>query len=570
MPTIDPLEAQLSELTQLFQTILGERGVSLAIYEPSGTLRRSVGSYAFRPKHASDDDRAAGVGRLTVVPVEAVEANQPFRLVVHEEKPGRRKVLDGLCRVGACSLANTLGLLSQTSQLRLLLREQSAVIDHMSDGLIVLDRFGILRYLNAPGRRILGVHGNENIGRPLKDVIDFEPFITDIFRTKRGYVDRELKITSSKINIHILDTAVPIIDDGEVVSIVNTFHEIARAHRLSNRMAGDRARYRFSDIIGTSAPLLAAIAIAERAARSSANVLLCGESGTGKEVFAQSIHNGGRRAAAPFVAVNCAALPRDLIESELFGYAPGSFTGADKSGRPGRFELATGGTIFLDEISEMPLDVQAKLLRVLQERQVTRIGGGTSISIDVQVIAAANRDLWAMVGASSFRSDLYYRLNVLRIDIPPLRVRRDDIEPLVDHSLQRTCTLMHRPMLRLGPQALAALKAYHWPGNVRELQNVIERLVSMTDDDEAESVPPTWLEPEIPGEYPAPNDETDEPLSLAEAERRAIAAAMRAHDDNITRAAHTLGITRPTLYAKLRRMALSSHHHRPLSRVAST
>ncbi|VVN65752.1 sigma-54 interaction domain-containing protein [Pseudomonas fluorescens] len=562
MVKADPLVAHLNELCDLYSSIFPEAMVGVAIYDDSYRLRNSAGLIMFPAvvplsRHPVEDTPVMGEcsGRALAMVRMATGAEQgAIYFAVCAAEPISEEVLVRLCKMGSGFVARTLDLLEQASVSQQLFREQKAIMDNMSDGLLVLDRFGVLRYLNAPGGRMLGVDPKKNIGREFREVIDFEPFITPIFATKKGYVDRELQIRSSRLNLHILDTAVPIIDEeGTVVSIVNTFHEIARAKRLSNRMAGDLARYHFTDIIGRSSKLTQAVAIAKRAANSDANVLLYGESGTGKEVFAQSIHNESKRAGSSFVAVNCAALPRDLIESELFGYSPGSFTGADKAGRLGRFELAAGGTIFLDEISEMPLDVQAKLLRVLQERQVTRIGGATSIALDVRVIAAANRDLTEMVAKKAFREDLFYRLNVLRIDLPSLRERPDDIELLIDQCVQRTCTLLHRSLIELGPAVIHTLRHYSWPGNVRQLQNVIERLVNMTDGDHVAEMPHGWLTDERPDmSVPLASDASESILTLAESERRTIIGALRAFDNNVTRTASALGITRPTLYKKLK------------------
>lgn len=562
MAKADPLVAHLSELCDLFGSMFPEAMVSVAIYDDRYRLRNSAGLITFpsavpaarRPVEETPVIGECSGRTLAMVKMPTATGQAALFFAVCSADPLPEDVLVRLCRMGSGFVARTVDLLEQASASQQLFREQKAIMDNMSDGLLVLDRFGVLRYLNAPGGRMLGIDPKKSIGHELRKVIDFEPFITPIFDTKKGYVDRELEIRSSRLNLHILDTAVPIIDeDGTVVSIVNTFHEIARAKRLSNRMAGDLARYHFTDITGRSPKLTEAVAIAKRAANSDANVLLFGESGTGKEVFAQSIHNESKRAGASFVAVNCAALPRDLIESELFGYSPGSFTGADKAGRLGRFELAAGGTIFLDEISEMPLDVQAKLLRVLQERQVTRIGGATSIALDVRVIAAANRDLTDMVAKKAFRDDLFYRLNVLRIDLPSLRERVDDIEMLIDQCVQRTCTLLHRSLIELGPAVIHTLRNYSWPGNVRQLQNVIERLVNMTDGDHVAEMPVGWLGDESAVVSPtAVPDSAANVISLAETERLTIVGALRAFDNNVTRTASALGITRPTLYKKLK------------------
>lgn len=467
--------------------------------------------------------------------------------------------LDAACRLGAWILEREVGLGEQAVRLRQLAQEQEAIIDHISDGLMVVDRSGVVRYMNAPAGRILALDPAASLGRTLRALLDFEPIIEPILTTGHGYADRELQIDTPKRRLHLLDTAVPIHDEqGNVVSIVNTFREMARVRQLSQRMVGDQARYRFADIKGESKLLREAVGVARRAARSDAAVLIYGESGTGKELFAQSIHADGRRSSGPFVAINCAALPRDLIESELFGYAPGSFTGADRAGRPGKFELASTGTIFLDEISEMPLDVQAKLLRVLQERQITRIGGARTTPIDVRIVAAANRDLRKLVGQRSFREDLYYRINVIRIDVPPLRARADDIDRLTDDAIERTCVAMHRSKPALTPELRRQLRAYPWPGNIRQLQNIIERLVNMIDTPVIDALPPDWLldSPASVPDSSRPLDD-DSCMSLEEAERRCIRHVMRQTDHNVTKSAQILGITRQTLYAKLKKHRLS-------------
>jgi transcriptional regulator with PAS, ATPase and Fis domain len=565
----EPLRAHLDELGELFSSLLPDHQLGVAIYDRD---RRRValsgldGLPAKLPAVLPEPPAASAQPHIHVslatayarVRAAAEEGGEIFAVCCSEPLP--QHTLASLGRMGAGFLSRTLALLEQARDLRRVVKEQKAIFDHISDGLIVLDSSGILRHLNAPGGRILKLDPSRSIGRPFKDLIDFDPFINPILRTGVGYVDRELQIRTPRIDLHLMDTAVPILgEDRKVVSIVNTFREMARVKQLSNRLSGEKARYRFSDIIGHSRILKETVGIAKRSARSDANVLLQGESGTGKEVFAQAIHNDGRRVAGPFVAINCAAIPRDLIESEIFGYSAGSFTGADKSGRPGKFELASGGTIFLDEISEMPLDVQAKLLRVLQERQVTRIGATSSIAIDVRVIAAANRELRDLVERQSFREDLYYRLNVMRINLPALRERQEDIAALSDAFMRQSCAALHRRSIGLTPRAVGQLEAYHWPGNLRQLQNVIERLVNLVDADTVDVLPTDWLDDGLP--RPSSFGEAVPParvMTLDEAERMAVRIALEATGLNVTRAAAALGITRATLYAKMKRHGLET------------
>lgn len=437
-----------------------------------------------------------------------------------------------------------------------LIEEQKAIIDHIGDGLMVLARGGIVRHANTVAGRILGIDPVKAIGRPLNELIDFEPIIGPIFSTGVGYVDRELIIDSPARHLHLLDTAIPITNAcGRVVSVVNTFREFKRIRKIVGKYAGSHARYTFENIVGQSSGLLNAVASARKAARGSANLLLSGESGVGKEVFAQAIHNDSERQGHPFIAINCAALPHDLIESELFGHAPGSFTGATREGRPGKFESADGGTVFLDEISELPLDVQAKLLRVLQEREVTRLGDTRGIQIDVRIVCASNRDLQTMVREKAFREDLYYRCNVIDIAIPPLRQRQDDIPVLVSFFVAKYAALLRKNIYGFTPRALQQMAAYAWPGNVRELENFVERMVNLSEDGTISDVSSLFRGMQTAEAMSESVGDTAPPqvVSLAEAERRAIEEALRSCAFNMTRCATVLAVSKPALYAKLKR-----------------
>lgn len=320
--------------------------------------------------------------------------------------------------------------------------------------------------------------------------------------------------------------------------------------RLREEVIG---KYRFDGIIGTSERFQEVLDLAGRVAGSDANVLITGESGTGKELIARAIHYSGSRAAGPFVAVNCAAIPENLIESELFGHVKGAFTGAVKD-KEGKFELANGGTIFLDEIGELRIDLQAKILRVLQERTIDRVGGTKAAAVDVRVLAATNRDLEREVKEGRFREDLYYRLSVITLQVPPLRERKDDIPLLAEHFLRK---YNRDAQVTLEPDALAALIAYGWPGNVRELENVIERAsvlrraaaVTISDlPDKLQrnrgSVSEIILN--LPGEG----------ISLEELEKNLISKALEKHKGNQTRAAEYLRITRPTLIYRMEKYGL--------------
>jgi transcriptional regulator with PAS, ATPase and Fis domain len=425
--------------------------------------------------------------------------------------------------------------------------------------------------MNAAAGRILNLNPRQSIGRPFASLLDFEPIIQPVLESGEGYIDRELLITSPRRHLHLIDTAVPIKDrHGKVLSIVNSFREIERVRRIADKLAGNHARYTFDSIIGASTALQESLAAARKAARGHANVLLQGPSGVGKEVFAQAIHNASHRTGGPFIAINCAALPRDLIESELFGYAPGSFTGAGRDGRPGKFEAASGGTIFLDEISELPIDVQAKLLRVLQEREVVRVGDTRGIPVDVRVVSASNRDLQAMSQRREFREDLYYRCHVIGINLPSLAERRDDIPVLANHFLRKYGQRLGKPVFQIDGDALRVLMDFDWPGNVRELENVLERIVNMVDGEviTVRDLPPAIREFESPVPVSTAATEgagADAVRTLADLERAAIAEALRLCGYNVSEAARRLGIAKPTLYAKIRHYEIRME--RPMRRV---
>jgi PAS domain S-box-containing protein len=313
------------------------------------------------------------------------------------------------------------------------------------------------------------------------------------------------------------------------------------------------ARYTLSSIIGSGQAISAAKLEALKASRTDSTVLLLGDTGTGKELFAHAIHAAGQRRSGPFIKLNCAAVPAELLESELFGYEEGAFTGAKRGGKPGKFELAAGGTLFLDEIGDMPLAMQAKLLRVLQEREVERVGGTGTRTVDIRIIAATGKPLENLVKEGRFRADLYYRIHVIPIHIPPLRGRREDIEAIAEHFLARISCETGEIKRLISPELMAILKSYLWPGNIRELQNVLERAVAMTRED--------VLLPEHLPEHLLPSVSRMHSITApgtlahakAEAERKAIIGALEMAKGNKSRAAVLLGIHRVKLYEKMKR-----------------
>lgn len=338
----------------------------------------------------------------------------------------------------------------------------------------------------------------------------------------------------------------------------NDVQTMAASVRSQFSKQGFTASHNFEDIIGTSKKLRDTIIKAKKYSGVDSTVLITGESGTGKELFAQSIHNYSPHANGPFVAVNCAAIPSTLLESELFGYKEGAFTGAKKGGKLGLFELAHNGTIFLDEIGEVDMSIQARLLRVLEERKIMRLGDDKIIPVNVRVIAATNKNLQEMVKNGSFREDFFYRLNVLALELPSLRERKEDLETLINHLLFKECTRMKRPMLRLKPDAMDILYSYDWPGNIRELSNIVERLVVISPQKDAdEKIIREAMGGLLSAEHykkTASSSQLQEKSSalLKSHEIETIKKVINECHGNKSEAAERLGISRPTLYKKLK------------------
>ena len=391
------------------------------------------------------------------------------------------------------------------------------------------------------------------------------PFINNMIEKNRPFRDEEIRIDVSHDTLNLLAQGTPILNEAGIVNGgVIMLRQIKEVHRLVNRYSGFRASFHFDDIITRDPIMLDLIELAKQSARGMSNVLIYGESGTGKELFAQSIHNASSRKMGPFLAVNCGAIPRELIGSELFGYVEGAFTGALKGGNPGKFELANGGTIFLDEIGDLPLEQQAALLRVVQEKAITRIGGRELIPVDVRIICATNKDLYVEMRRGDFRSDLYYRLNVVSINIPPLRERPSDIITLFQHLLKVAEQKSNRSIKTIDKDVIKYLVSYEWPGNVREVQNVVERLLSFIPENtlKAEHLPIEIVKSgghtglvsaelvQIPGGPIVPEKRQLRKM-MAESERNQIIKFLTAFNGNISRVAEAMRISRPTLYKKM-------------------
>lgn len=356
-----------------------------------------------------------------------------------------------------------------------------AVIQCTQDAISVVDKDGKGIMINPAYTRLTGLRPEQVIDQPAEvDIAEGESMHMRVLQTRKPVKNIPLKVGPSRREV-LVDVA-PILVNGELRGSVGVIHDVSEIKRLTEALERAnqlirtmQAKYTFDDVVGKSSPMVLAIEQAKRAAQTPATVLLRGESGTGKELFAHAIHNDSARKYQSFVRVNCAALSDSLLESELFGYEDGAFTGARRGGKRGLFEDASGGTLFLDEIGEMTVVTQAKLLRALQEQEIVRVGGTRAVSIDVRVITATHVNLEQAVANGRFREDLYYRLNVIPIVIPPLRYRPEDIEVLAMRILHRQNQLYGRNVREISPSAVEVLKQYSWPGNVRELENTIGR-----------------------------------------------------------------------------------------------
>lgn len=421
------------------------------------------------------------------------------------------------------------------------------------DGVLILDKYANVVYINSTGASILRINREEAIGRNVTEIVDFTPVILEVFRTHQGYVDREFIIESpSRGTLHFIKTAVVLKDnDGNFAGVVDFFREIDKVRKFVTSFIGAEARFTFDDIKGKSQKLLEAIRIANIAAHSNASVLITGETGTGKEMFAQAIHFASSRSKGPFVAINCSAIPQELAESEFFGYVGGSFTDADKKGRPGKFELANGGTLFLDEVGDLPLSLQPKILRALEDKVITRVGGTKSVKVDVRVIAATNKNLEELVEKGLFRRDLFYRLNVIQISIPPLRDRPEDIEVLVGHFIERLSKSLGKEIKGYDRSFIEPLLQYRFPGNVRELQNIIERAIVTANT-------PILTRSNLPQELFKNEDEgyVSSAQSFDALRKQYIEHVLLETNYNISETARRLGVSRPTLYSLIRKYSI--------------
>ncbi|SDK03178.1 sigma 54-interacting transcriptional regulator [Natronincola ferrireducens] len=369
--------------------------------------------------------------------------------------------------------------------------EIMTILETIHEGMLSIDGKGYINYCNSNAEILLKTIREEIIGRHISHFMPNSPALK-VLETGEGYTEHEEMYKNSENSFHFIVTAKAILGKSKPRGVVISFRDIVEARKLIYNMSEMSMSYTFDDIIGDSDSITRIKTQAHQVARGYSTVLITGESGTGKELFSRAIHYSSPRKKGPFITVNCGAIPETLLESELFGYERGAFTGAKEKGKVGKFELADGGTIFLDEIGDMPLHLQVKLLHVLQNRRFERVGGNKTILIDVRVIAATNKNLEEMIHQKKFREDLYYRLSVIPLKIPSLRERGEDILLLKDYFLKKYNAFLNKRIKGFSRQVEELYLAYDWPGNVRELENAVEYGVNMTLEEEIqlEAVPP--------------------------------------------------------------------------------
>ncbi|MEN6461089.1 MAG: sigma-54-dependent Fis family transcriptional regulator [Syntrophomonas sp.] len=462
------------------------------------------------------------------------------------------------------AIEHEMKLRCQNQQLSLVNQTLTNIFTNISEAVIFVDKAGIIKEINPVAKKLLGDLTYSNVENlVIKRHIGQSDARKTLLTSKFNDIELSLKGQTDQINC--LVSGSPIKDESGVNNgTVMIIKHMEKVETLVKRYSSGLARFHFSDIVGKSEAMKEAIHIASLAADNNGTILLQGESGTGKEVFAQSIHNASSRSKGPFVAVNCGAIPRELIGSELFGYSEGAFTGAKRGGRSGKFEIANGGTLFLDEIGDMPLEQQVTLLRVLQERRVIRIGDDKVIPVDVRVICATNKDLLAEIERFNFRQDLFYRINVFNIRIPPLRDHSDDVPLLFNHFVEQLGK--NYLTVSINSEIYDYLMHYSWPGNVRELQNIVERMLAMSGGEQL-------TVKHIPGEIfrDVKNSQVQnysigqERVTVdgvrqgkAKEECELIQKLLIKNGGNVTKVAQDIGISRNTLYKKIRKYNIST------------
>ena len=589
---------------QLLHSFLQEDSFWVTLMDDKGVILKLVGSpYMLKVAESTDLVEGSYRGADSSYPglfYACRQLDKPFQIVstehpssiddiiagsgapIHEHETGKLLGVIGISGYWQNSHDHTLGLTilaSEAISQQLALRQQnaditatnqklSAALEAIDSGAVYFRQDGSIYAANSHAADMLcssTAAKKHFLDKSIFSYLD-NPISLENFEQIKAILDRDKVFCCDLIpaqKYHSLHCSI-----SKVAGHIGEYFMQMQKSSDLNKIAADRAfsqaTFTFQDIIRESASLQATKDTAEIAAKHSPAVLITGESGTGKEMFAQAIHNNSPRANGPFIAINCGAIPKSLIESELFGYESGAFTGAQKGGHLGKFELANNGTIFLDEIGDMPYEIQVALLRVLQTKEVVRIGGKVPIKIDVRVIAATNQDLEKRIADNTFRQDLYYRLNVLNIRLPALRERLDDILPLSNYFIQKYGRTFDKRVTSISKEALAIMTKYPWPGNVRELENVIERavivcsgfLIEPQDLPEQLYTLSSSVQPAIQPSLARITSDKPELTNKEQQEFEELKSALRQHGGNLSEVSKQLGVSRPTVYRKLKKYGL--------------
>ncbi len=592
----DLLKAAMPHLHKLYK-IINKSLTTITLSDEDGVILEAfyneelAGMKNFPAVGSVHSESAVGTGGIGI----AIATAQPVQVIGAEHwlkdnhhwhcnavPISRNDVLIGTLNL-LCPMENghehSLGMVSAAAyaieremEMNVILREhknlaslQKTVIELLDTGLIITDRNCVITQNNGKAEQILERRGDWS-GLDLSSVITTSYDFRSVVKNKIQLDNYEIPVKIGNRHTYLGFSTAFIENNSQTERMVVRIREAQSIRHFANIAGGSKAIYNFEDIIGVSKPLDKSMKIAHLASKNTTNVLITGESGTGKELIAQSIHNASKRKDHPFVAINCGALSRELIQSELFGYEGGAFTGAKKNGNPGKFELADGGTLFLDEIGEMPLDAQTNLLRVLQTGNVLRIGARHPNKVDVRIIAATNKNLEWEISQKNFRKDLYYRLNVLQIALPPLRERISDVDILAEYFLERFTKEMNYTIDGFTEEAADALRKYSWPGNIRELENTVERAVLITRDNQITAA-------DLPDSIIKQTEDTDlqvfressaggHPSSISDMEIEYIRELLVEHHGNLRSASTAMGVARSTLYNKLKKYNLNADDYR--------
>jgi PAS domain S-box-containing protein len=530
-------------------------GQSFVVHDPAGDLKYDPSSLKGTTPELAEvcspimlSDRVIGViGLVAFNPVQKDTLMSKPEAVL--------SFLQHLSRFLAAKVAES----EAVERLTRLSNELTTILETIHEGALAIDATGVVTHCNTTAEKLLKLQRGKIIGRKLAEFWADTPAM-EVLKTGSEYIEKEeIYQGKGKSRMHFIVSVRPIPGNEKPDGAVVSFRDIAEARRLIYDLSSTAMDYTFDDIIGESLAIRQVKEQALRVAGGNSTILITGESGTGKEIFARAIHQASARVEGPFISINCGAIPETLLESELFGYEGGAFTGARKEGKAGKFELADEGTIFLDEIGEMPLHLQVKLLHVLQSREVERVGGNNRIPVDVRIIAASNRDLEKMMHEGNFRKDLYFRLSVIPLHIPPLKERREDIPALVQCCLEKYGPMLNKRFSTIEPEAMDCLLQYNWPGNVRELENAVEYAVNMAS---GVTIALISLPPRIRESQSAKGQKFLVPLKerVRDYERIILQEYLELYGSSYegkNTIAEKLEISRATLYRKLSELGLS-------------